>query len=178
MKIKITGCVTGLTCMFTDKKANSFFQHEITNTGFPIDSSILVDGELPDSILFPKGKEVAQKLFNMSLEHVRKQGCQSINPKNNQCVYKFNRNGVDIGCAAAPFILEYKDGMNECGGWYSLIKAPEFIPCLMEDAVDNKFLVHCLQLCHDNSSHDNFLTSYESKMKILADWFGLEYTAA
>jgi len=109
-----------------------------------------------------------QELFDISLNHIRQQGGPSVN-KSGGCVYR-SKDG--FGCAAAPFINEYVPEMEDhswgglCGAW------PDHLD---PSAVEHYGFVSRLQWCHDASPINDFMSSYEGRMRRLAEREGLQY---
>lgn len=137
-----------------------------------------------------------QDLFDESLAHIRRQGRPSVGPNTDEnrtsdsyiCRY---RGDGDMGCAAAPFILNYRKGM-EGNGWCSVVDnyaASE--GSLDPRAVIEQDFVRELQAAHDRSGLDykpdgepivtepgEFMRKYEYSMKGLAAKYELTYTEA
>lgn len=124
-------------------------------------------------------KEVRQRLFDISLNHIRKQGKPSVRlTADTQGTYCEYRGSDGCGCAAAPFILEYKVGME--GSRFSGLVA-FYADSLDETAVANNSFVDRLQTQHDDVARmvapELFMRVYEERMSLLADAYDLEYSA-
>lgn len=127
-------------------------------------------------------KAVLQKLFDTSLNHIRKQGRPSAN--NGTCSY---RSLDGYSCAAAPFIREYSRRM-ENKSW--AILCDKFHHCLDPVALENGDFVQDLQRAHDGAYNKyevfrggddpekymvHFMSEYERNMRDIASVHGLVY---
>lgn len=137
----------------------------------------------------PQETSELQYLFDRSVQHIRRQGEASIEASSTKqftCIY---RSSKGLGCAAAPFIVEYRDVM-ERRRWDRLIdyayNLNEAIQPWMFDplAVKHSQFVLSLQEAHDHSAflHDtkdinpNFLRDYELQIQYVAARHKLVYT--
>lgn len=110
-------------------------------------------------------QEEKQYLFDKSLNHIKAQGKPSALPSG-ACQYKEG----DCGCAAAPFITEYKPEM-EGHGFIGLIR--HYKDCLNPMAVKHCSFVSDLQSAHDRSvgypiNNEGFMKDYLYNMKRIA----------
>lgn len=126
-----------------------------------------------------------QRLFNTSLEHIRRQGKPAIGKQRKPinadgaelvCLY---RSPEGLSCGAAPFIIEY-DAAMETLSWEKVVAA---FPSKVEPtAAENARFVAELQAAHDGSytltenSPKDYMYEYEKAMQGVADTFGLSYT--
>lgn len=87
-------------------------------------------------------KATAQEVLSFAEEHLMKQGCRSLNSDGDTCAYK-GENG--LMCAAAPFIPNYVDEMDDGHGWFNLVWDEDFdVPS------DHEGLISTLQKFHDD----------------------------
>ena len=129
-----------------------------------------------------------QKLFDKSLQHIRKQGKPSYSTEERLC--RYNQDG--LGCGAAPFILKYEKSM-EGKRWIDLVPHEDYKVLLDPLAVEYSGFVSQLQNAHDGAAVNYlsgevtfgtptylelFMDKYETEMKDLAQRYGLEYTKA
>lgn len=131
-------------------------------------------------------QEELQYLFDKSLNHIRQQGCPSVDEERG-CVY---RGPGGIGCAAAPFINKYHPAMDK--GFYAPNEDIDTIwPAIADrfptdvDPIALKYssFVRELQLCHDDPAHNYrkgttkelFMVLFEKNMKEVAKTYGLKY---
>ena len=102
-----------------------------------------------------------QELLQRSFDHIMKQGKPSID--GDTCMYKSDKGA---SCAAAIFILEYKDTM-EGMSWNTL--ATRYRYELDSDAFKESFFVSTvLQRAHDIAASDNsngFIERYKRELK-------------
>ena len=115
-------------------------------------------------------QEEKQYLFDTSLNHIKAQGKPAVLP-NGSCQYKLG----DLSCAAAPFIIEYKEEM-EGHGFVGLVK--HYSDCLDPIAVKHHGIVNCLQGAHDSNSDQGeaFMEYYLKDMKRVADTINVTFT--
>lgn len=120
-------------------------------------------------------KAVRQRLFDISLNHIRAQGAPSMN--GTRCAY---RSVSGRRCAAEPFILAYDYEM-EAKSWRSLCF--RFRDKVDQNAYENIGLVSMLQNAHDEAAvsfsatedQEPFMAGYERRMKLVAKQFDLVY---
>ena len=131
-----------------------------------------------------------QQLFDISLNHIRKQGGPSASNINRTslvtCLYRSRTyDGTERGCAAAPFITKYEERL-EGRNFTDLVDncSSNVDPV----AVRNVFFVRDLQVAHDRgavievafsqrlATDGEFMSGYEDRMKRLAEQYGLVYT--
>lgn len=129
-------------------------------------------------------KTTQQELFDISLQHIRKQGKPSVNIRHRDlgrpeisCVY---RSEDGCGCAAAPFIVDYTPTLENNSISNLAGSRPQHVD---PRALANIELVTQLQQAHDNTAIDEisatisdvFLEDYEHRMKWIAEKYGLTY---
>jgi len=105
-----------------------------------------------------------QELFDISYNHIIKQGFPSVNDKD-ECLYR----GYDgIMCAAGVFLSD--DEVVEGRPWLNLIEG-------RGDEPNGKDLfIKELQNCHDiNAIEDNFIDLYKESMRELAGTYNLVF---
>lgn len=110
-----------------------------------------------------------QYLFNKSYIHIVKQGRSSV--LGPVCAYKSDDG---CGCAAAPFIINYKPMMENLR-WKNL--ATQYPKDLDPIAVEQTEFVTELQAAHDNHAwahKDEFIPKYKDEMRRIADYYGLQ----
>ena len=114
-----------------------------------------------------------QKLFDMSLTHIRKQGKPSrSNGNTGACKYKLGK----LGCATAPFIVNYKKGM-EGKNWRAVLR--HFSDHVLPESIKHVAFVMRLQYCHDEMYAEKsgvdaetvFMWGYETAMERLASTY-------
>jgi len=116
-------------------------------------------------------KEAQQHIFDLALNHIRKQGGPSIS--GSKCAY---RGEGGRSCAFAPAIKEYDEMMEGRLAWVLLKMFPEnMIP---EAIIAGVALCQDVQFCHDNVADcdDRFMENFERNMKDVATTHSLIYT--
>ena len=110
-----------------------------------------------------------QELFDIALEHIRQQGKPSM-----QCVGTCLYQGPDgVGCAARPFITNYKPEMESLPISSVIERYPHDVD---PRAAREPRFVGKLQHAHDKASmFDDFMLDYEHNMQKLAEEYDLEY---
>jgi len=99
----------------------------------------------------------SQDVFNIAAEHLVLQGVKSVDVMN-LCAYNGVHEGVKVCCAAAPFIKDYEEGM-------------ENLPFKdLYNVKDNVDLVQELQIIHDGSEP----LEWKEELRDLAANEGLE----
>lgn len=120
-------------------------------------------------------QEEMQSLFNVAIQHVRKQGKPSGDEKGGRfiCAYRADDG---LQCAAAPFIRDYSTTM-EGSNFSSLATAPHFRRFLDPLALKHNVLIAEIQFCHDapaGAYAEDFLQEFEDGMAMVAARYGLE----
>lgn len=117
--------------------------------------------------------QVKQSLLVRSVQHIRKQGKPSID---SQKACRYQQDG--LGCAAAPFIVEYDSGMENIT-FNGLVEDGKFCPMLDKDAAKEVWFVNRLQDAHDGAvremakTREPFLQLYERRIGAVARDHGL-----
>ena len=126
-----------------------------------------------------------QAVFDAAIKHIRKQRCRSVGD-NGGCRYR----GPDgTGCAFAPCIEKYDKKMENSSACYFFTEVNEFdqprpfsgertrLKFLYDWARDaDEHLCESVQCCHDDSpDEEDFMPSFEMKMKKVAKEFELDY---
>jgi hypothetical protein len=112
-----------------------------------------------------------QKLFDMALNHIRKQGVPSFDPGVHSCRYRHG----ELGCAFRPAIKDYHKSMEGDGASFLMeVEQDRLYKWVLKC---NPLLADTIQSAHDDASElDDFLNSFERNMKETAEGFGLKYT--
>jgi len=116
-------------------------------------------------------KEAQQHIFDLALNHIRKQGGPSLSGL--KCAY---RGEGGRSCAFAPAIKEYDEGMEGRSAWVLLERFPENV--IPEAIIAGKVLCQDVQSCHDIEADcgDRFMENFERNMKDVATTHSLIYT--